>query len=233
MSGPLAKAALVQYASDQSPSPVATVFQYNPESLVHTWSQSAPRGRPGEESSNPLAVWGMPGESFDFTIYLNADDDIVSGIPQLQQAAQQSGVGARLAAIEMMLYPTAGTSSSSELTGTVTASTGRSGRTWRLPNATLPVVLFYWNANRVVPVRVTALSTTETLYDEGLKPRHAQAQLSLRVLTPEELVAANPAPGSAAGLAVVAYNSTLDTRRQWAAKSTSSPAGSMASQLPH
>ena len=107
MSGPLAKAALVEYSPTWPPAPVVTVFQYNPETMVHAWSQPEPAGRPGVESANPLAVNGMPGESFEFTIFLNADDDLVSGMPLIKQAAQRSGVGARLAALEMLLYPAA------------------------------------------------------------------------------------------------------------------------------
>jgi hypothetical protein len=236
MTGPLAKAALVKYQQTSPPTPVVTVFQYNPESLSHSWRQTPPAGKPGAESGNPLAVQGMPGESFDFTIYLDADDDIVSGVPQLRQAAEQSGVGARLAALEMLLYPAEDSSSSASSSGllfTTSGALGSSGGTWQLPNSAVPVVLFYWNANRVVPVRVTSLAITETLYDEDLKPRHAQARLSLRVLTPEELAALKPTPNSAADLAVTAYNQTLATRRRWAGANTSSPAGSITSQLPH
>jgi hypothetical protein len=235
MSGPLAKAALVKYQETSPPTPVVTVFQYNPETLAHRWSQTPPSGEAGREASNPLAVQGMPGESFDFTIFLDADDDIVSGVPQLQQAAEQSGVGARLAALEMLLYPAEGASStaSSGLLYTSTGEFDSSGSTWQLPNSAVPVVLFYWNANRVVPVRVTTLSVTETLYDEDLKARHAQAELSLRVLTPQELEAMKPTPNSAAAMAVTAYNQTLATRRRWAGANRSSPAGSITSQLPH
>jgi hypothetical protein len=143
-------------------------------------------------------VPGLPGESFDFTIYLNADDDVASGIPVLAQVAQRAGLSARLASLELMLYPVNGTGSATarggQLLGTVSSGLGAAKGTWKLPNSTLPVVLFYWNSNRVVPVRVTTLSVTETLYDEDLNPRQAQAQLGLRVLTPEELAAANPAP---------------------------------------
>lgn len=240
MSGPLAKAALVEFLPTTPPVPVVTVFQYNPENMVHTWSQPEPPGRRGVESGNPMAVPGPPGESFQFTIFLNADDDIVSGIPALELAAKRSGVGARLAALEMLLYPGGGTmaagataSAAKGLLGTVSSGLGLPASTWKLPNSTVPVVLFYWNSNRVVPVRVTTLSITETLYDEDLNPRHAQAQLSLRVLSPAELAAANPAPGTAADLAVVAYNSTLATRRLWAAANAASPAGSVVSRLPH
>ena len=234
MSGPLAKAALVEYKPASPQTPAVTVFQYNPESLVHTWTQPEPSGKPGTESTNPLAIAGMPGESFEFTIFLDADDDIVSTVPVIKEAAQQSGVAARLASLEMLLYPVdAAAAASGGLLGTVTAGLGSSGTTWRLPNSTVPVVLFYWNPNRIVPVRVTTLSITETLYDMDLNPRHAQAQLSLRVLTPAELAAATPDPGTAAALAVTAYNQTLLTRRRWADESTASPTGSITSKLPH
>lgn len=233
MSGPLAKGALVEYQPTSPPSPVITVFQYNPESMVHTWTQPEPPRKPGVEASNPLAVPGMPGETFQFTIFLDADDNIVSGIPRLQQAAQESGVGTRLAALEMLLYPVDSTQASGGLQGTVTAGSGSSGPTWELPNSTVPVVLFYWNSNRIVPVRVNTLTITETLYDADLNPTHAQAQLSLRVLTPTEMKAANPAAGTPARLAVVAYNQTLANRRTWAGKNTASPPVSITSKLPH
>ncbi|MGH3246736.1 MAG: hypothetical protein ACRDOI_11070 [Trebonia sp.] len=237
MSGPLAKGALVKYDPTWPPIPVVTVFQYNPETMTHAWTQPEPPGKAGVESGNPMAVPGLPGESFDFTIYLNADDDVVSGIPIRQQVARRSGLGARLAALELLMYPVNGTGAASsrtgQLLGTVSSGLGSSKSAWGLPNSTVPVVLFYWNANRIVPVRVTTLSITETLYDEDLNPRNAQAQLGLRVLTPEELAAANPAPGTATDLAVVAYNQTLATRRLLAAANTASLAGSIFSQLPH
>jgi hypothetical protein len=237
MSGPLAKAALVAYNPTWPPIPVVTIFQYNPESMTHGWTQREPPGKAGVESGNPMAVPGLPGESFDFTIYLNADDDVASGIPVLRQVAQRAGLGARLAALEMMLYPVDGTgataSRTGQLLGTVASGLGSSKSAWKLPNSTVPVVLFYWNRNRIVPVRVTTLSITETLYDEDLNPRNAQAQLGLRVLTPEELAAANPAPGTAADLAVVAYDQTLATRRLLAAANTAGLASSIISQLAH
>jgi hypothetical protein len=234
MSGPLAKGALVKYDPGWPPRPVVTVFQYNPETMTHGWTQPEPRGKAGVESGNPMSVPGQPGESFDFTIYMNADDDIVSGIPVLQQVAQRAGLGARLAALELLMYPVSGTGAASptgQLLGTVSSGLGSSATAWKLPNSTVPVVLFYWNSSRIVPVRVTTLSITETLYDEDLNPRNAQAQLGLRVLTPEELAAANPSPGTATGLAVVAYNQTLATRRLLAAANTASVASSIIYQL--
>jgi hypothetical protein len=250
MTGALVKGALVQYPpTTGTPAPVITVFQYNPESMVHTWTQAPPSGQPGVEAGNPMAVPGMPGETFQFTIFLDSDDDIVSGVPRLAQSALDSGVGSRLAALELLLYPTASAqaaggqpgatssgSNSTSMVGTVTAASGSSGgsqSTWSLPNSTVPVVLFVWGANRIVPVRVTGLTITETLYDTDLNPTHAQAQLTLRVLTPTELTAARPDAGTPADLATVAYNQTLATRRQWAASNTSNPPISITAMLPH
>lgn len=236
MSGPLAKGVLVKYDPAWPPIPVVTVFQYNPETMTHGWTQPAPPGKAGVESGNPLAVPGLPGESFDFTIYLNADDDIASGIPVLKQVAQRAGLGARLAALELLMYPVNGTGATArtgQLLGTVSSGLSSANSGWKLPNSTVPIILFYWNTNRIVPVRITTLSITETLYDEDLNPRHAQAQLGLRVLTPEELAAANPAPGTATDLAVVAYNQTLATRRLLAAANAAGLASSIISQLPH
>jgi len=238
MSGALTKGALVEYLPTFPPTPVVTVFQYNPESMVHTWTQAQPSGKPGVESSNPLAVPGLPGESFQFTIFLDADDDMVPPGTALAQAAQESGVGTRLAALEMLLYPVTsgqstarGAASPGGLIGT--ASAASAPPTWNLPNSTVPIVLFFWNPNRIVPVRVTTLTITETLYDTDLNPAHAQAQLSLRVLTPTELKAANPAPGTPANLAMVAYNQTFVTRREWAKNNTAGPHGSIALKPPH
>jgi hypothetical protein len=253
MGGALVKGALVQYLPTWPATPVVTVFQYNPENVVHTWTQPEPTGKPGVEASNPMAVPGMPGESFQFTIFLDSDEDALSGVPSLQQAAQVSGVGSRLAALEMLLYPVpngqapsgqagaggpASVQLQGRLLGTAAAAAGASGSasagpTWNLPNSTVPVVLFVWNANRIVPVRVTTLTITETLYDIDLNATHAQAQISLRVLTPTELAAANPAPGTPADLAIAAYNRTFKTRSQWAANITASAPISITSMLPH
>ena len=57
-----------------------------------------------------------------------------------------------------------------------------------MPAAQLPTVLFIWGPGRIVPVRVTALTITEKLYDSTLlNPTHVEAQIGLRVLTKEEL----------------------------------------------
>ena len=116
----LLKGALVSFTPTFLPIPVpdVTVFQYNPESLTHTWSQPAPSadgggscGRTGTTTGHPMAVPGYPGEQFDLTVMLDANDDIADGGPS-GALADVSGVYTRLAAMEMLLYPADAASSS-------------------------------------------------------------------------------------------------------------------------
>lgn len=97
----------------------------------------------------------------------------------------------------------------------------------------MPVTLFIWGAGRIVPVRVTALTITETLYDSALNPVHAQAQISLRVLTPAELVAASAGNDILGGLATVAYTYTLTLRQALAVANLANSAESIIGMIPH
>jgi hypothetical protein len=200
------------------PLPNVTVFQFNPESLTHTWSQPD-RGpetgaRRGVEASNPFAVAGMPGEEFSLTAIFDANQDIEDAVPVSAQLADVSGVYTRLAALEMLLYPTKG-DAQSKLLGQTSAALGLGGgakrKKRRVPGSTVPVVLFVWGPFRVVPVRVTGLTIVEKLYDSILNPTHAEVQIKLRVLTPAELKAARD-NDLLARLATVAYTYTLGVR---------------------
>jgi hypothetical protein len=51
----------------------------------------------------------------------------------------------------------------------------------------VPAVLFVWGPARILPVRITALTITETLFDALLRPTRATAELGFRVLTSKEL----------------------------------------------
>jgi hypothetical protein len=243
----LLKGALIEYMPTYlKPVPNVIVFQYNPETLTHAWSQpeAAP---PSENTTNwPMAVMGMPGESFSFKIAVDANDEIADGSANLSAGpslptplattsttgiAPVSSVYRRLAALEMLLYPTG--PAGSGLLGAVSAAAAptlsdgssnpttsnptTSNPTTSVPASTLPVVLFVWGPRRVVPVRVTDLTITEQLYNGTLSPTHAEAELSLRVLTPAELAAAGSDYDVLGNLATVAYNYTLGLRQALAA----------------
>ena len=97
MSGFVLKGALVEFMPTFLPVPLPNVivFQYNPETMTHTWTQPEPATTAGTETSNPLAVKGMPGEAFSFTIAMDANDEIADG----------SAPAAALAEVERDLQP--------------------------------------------------------------------------------------------------------------------------------
>jgi hypothetical protein len=173
------------------PIPNIIVFQYNPETMSHAWTQpDAPTAGPNATTMNPFAVKGDPGESFSFTLALDAADTIADGGASAR-LSEMSGVYSRLAALEMLLYP-ANSTASGGLLGTVTAGIssllGGSPDTKRaVPANVINTVLFVWGPGRIVPVRVTALTITEKLYDTILNPTRAEVQITLRALTKEEL----------------------------------------------
>jgi hypothetical protein len=244
MSGVVLKGALVKFTPTSLPTPVPDViiFQYNPETMTHTWTQPEPAppsatATGAAEGSNPLAVKGMPGETFSFTIAMDANDEIADGMPQTASLAQETGIYSRLAALEMLLYPAS--VGKSGLLGTVSSaiSSALSGKapsgTSTVPVSVMPVTLFIWGPGRIVPVRVTGLTITEKLYDPALHPTHAEAQLALRVLTPAELKSASTDNDVLGQLATIAYNYTLSLRQKLAIDNLMNAAESIIGMIPH
>jgi hypothetical protein len=239
MSGFVLKGALVEFMPTFLPTPLPNVivFQYNPETMTHMWTQPEAADSAGTEGANPFAVQGMPGESFAFTLAMDAGDDIADGAPATAKLASATGIYSRLAALEMLLYPT-GTGQSG-LTGAVSAAiasalSGSSPDPVRtVPQSVMPVTLFIWGAGRIVPVRVTELTITEQLYDAALNPTHAEAQITLRVLTPAELVAAQADDDVLGRLASVAYTYTLTLRQTLATANLANSAQSIIAMIPH
>jgi hypothetical protein len=243
----LLKGALVAFTPSFLPIPVpdVTVFQYNPDSLTHTWSQPPPTpsagtggsaGRTGTTTGNPMAVPGMPGEQFDISIHLDAHEDIADGGAS-GGLASVSGVYTRLAAMEMLLYPADAGSSSllGQATAAIAGALGGGGAppTATVPDSTVPITLFVWGPLRIVPVRLTGLTVTETLYDGILNPIHAEAKLQLKVLTPAELAATGVDASVMAKVATIAYEYTLSVRQAAALANLANAAQSIIGMLPH
>lgn len=224
------------------PLPNVIIFQYNPETMTHTWTPATRvTSQPGGGQPNPLAVQGLPGESFSFTLAMDANDMIADGSPVAFGLATATGIYSRLAALEMLLYPT-GAFAGGSLLGAVSApaSTGApapsiGGTTGAqvdrsVPLSTLPTVLFVWGPGRILPVRVTTLTITEKLYDAVLlNPTHAEAQIGLSVLTPDEVVAIQD---SLKEVAKVAYEYSQGLRQVLALANLANAAESIIGMLP-
>ncbi len=219
------------------PLPNVIIFQFNPETMTHTWSPAQALGV-SSTNSNPLAVKGTPGESFSFSLAMDANDMIADGSPVAEGIATVSGVYTRLAALEMLLHPESGSGAS--LLGSVSVSIGAGGISFggsasagvkrNVPAAQLPTVLFVWGPGRILPVKVTTLTITEKLYDPVLlNPTHAEAQIGLQVLTPEEL---NFVSGPLAEVAKVAYIYSQGLRQALAIANLANSAESIIGMLP-
>jgi hypothetical protein len=225
------------------PLPNVIIFQFNPETMTHTWTPATrdTTPPPGGGQPNPLAVKGLPGESFSFNLAMDANDMIAEGSPVAVGLATATGIYSRLAALEMLLYPT-GAFAGGSLLGTVSASISAGGVSGALggstsatpdrsvPQSTLPTVLFVWGPGRILPVKVTTLSITEKLYDALLlNPTHAEAQVGLTVLTPDEIVAIQD---SLKQVAKAAYEYSQGLRQALALANLANAAESIIGMLP-
>ena len=234
MAGQYLRGALIEF-TESFPIPVPNVilFQYNPETMTHTWTPAKTGGvsAPGESPSNPLAITGPPEESFSFNLAMDADDTIADGSPVTAGLATVSGVYPRIAALEMLLFPTAPPGGG--LIGSVSSALGLGGSAppaTSVPASQLPTVLFIWGPGRIAPVRVTALTITEKIYDGTLLiPTHAEAEISLKVLTPPELQYVDGPLGT---LANAAASYTAGVREALAIANLANSAESIIGMLP-
>jgi len=191
MSGFYLRGALIEFRPTfLIPLPNVIIFQFNPETMSHTWTPPKALSESGA-GGNPLTVKGDPGESFSLTLAMDAGDMIADGSVVAQGIATLSGVYTRLAALELLQFPVA--TGAKGMVGSVSAgaaaATGGAAAVSRpVPEAQVPTVLFVWGPGRILPVRVTDLKITEKLYDPFLNPTHAEAAITLKVITRDELV---------------------------------------------
>jgi hypothetical protein len=138
------------------------VFQYNPNMLTRTFSYPN-----HEEASTDFqkaqCTQGLPVELINLTLELDATDQLE--YPEEHPETVKSGLHPSLAVLESMMYP--------KLRG------GRQPK--------LPVILFVWGPNRIVPVFLTSMKVTEESFDQSLNPIRAKIDLCLRVLERSEL----------------------------------------------
>lgn len=167
----LLKGALVSFDLP-NPKPAVIVFQYNPDTLSRTLEAQT-----GGEGVDALRIKGAPVETIKLDIELDATD-------QLEQGAVATGLHPQLAALEVLIYP----KSTLVIANTALLNAG----TIEILPPQAPFTLFIWGPKRVLPVRLTEFSITEEAYDPQLNPIRAKVSLGLRVLSYNDLPAANP-----------------------------------------
>jgi hypothetical protein len=146
-------------------------FQFNPEQMTHGLARASTAGK---EDADPLTVNGDPEETFGFSLLMSARDMIADGRPATAALAAAGGLASRIAALEMLQVPFEKLDEKTKVTALQS-----------------PAVLFVWGPGRIVPVVLTTLTFTETLFDELLNPIQAQVEVALRVLTKIETESIN------------------------------------------
>lgn len=239
MPGQYFRGAFIEFTSAfLVPIPNIILFQYNPETLIHTWSPAAPAapaGPPGPGAANPLAVTGSPGEEFSFTLSLDSSDTIADGSPPAQALATLSGIYPTLAALELLLFPSTSTGGSALAQATSIGGSALGGApagvVRSVPVSVVPTVLFIWGPGRILPVRVTTLRVTEKLYDPTLLvPTHADVEIGLKVLTQNEINALDD--GLVKDLVQTAYDAMGVLRQGLALANIVNSADALAGMVP-
>lgn len=160
--------------------PVASivVFQFNPEKLTRTL---APQTAGGEGSIfETQRLKGAPEETIKMELLFDAADALAEG----DGITETLGLYPQLSALEMLIYP----KSALVITNTVLLATGAI----EIVPPAGPLTLFIWGPQRIVPVQIKELSIEEQTYDANLNPITAKAQLSLRVLSYNDLSLVHP-----------------------------------------
>lgn len=157
-----------------SPLSRLVLFQYNPDEVTRTVTPRAAQAA-GAPSSDAHRIWGAPTESISMTLEFDATDGLETG----EAMAAATGIAGRLAALEMLLYP-------STVTVIANAALLLAGTIEILPPEG-PLTVLVLGPNRVVPVRLTSLKIREQAFSTALMPIRASVEVGLDVLSYNDL----------------------------------------------
>ena len=163
----LFKGALIAYDAETQKTGERVYFQYNPEQLSRTLTPTYKQDEEGK-----LFI-GAPGEKIDLTVKLQAVDLMVAKTKKKELEAAGRGLYAQLATLELLVYPESSAISKYE-------QELRSGKKGTVPASAKPL-LFQWGPRRLLPVRLTSVSVTETLFNIALSPIVAEVKLGMEV----------------------------------------------------
>jgi hypothetical protein len=172
----LLKGAIV--AIDLATSQQTTIaFQYNPETVTRTLtpSQATEPEQPGKRAI-ALRYSGAPKESFSLEVRLDASDALESG----DATAKNLGVYPQLFALEVLVYP-----SSQQVVDHDRLL--KQGKMEVASGYDAPLTLLVWGPQRVLPVQLTSMTVTETIFDTQLNPIQATLKLDMHALTYSDL----------------------------------------------
>jgi hypothetical protein len=156
------------------------IFQYNPDSVTRSLRPRAAAEGGGASGADAHRIWGAPSETISMTVEVDAADQLETGDP----IAATTGIAPQLSVLEMLLYP----SSALVIANTALLLAG----TIEIIPPEGPMTVLIWGPGRAVPVRVESLSITEQAFDPLLFPTRASVELSVAVLSYNELSPTDP-----------------------------------------
>jgi hypothetical protein len=150
-------------------------LQYNPDSISRTLQVQGMSE--GADRSEALRLKGPPVETIKVEAEIDAADQLE--FPDQNSSVAQTGIFPQLAALELLIYPT----SQNLLSNYNLSQAG----TLEIAPMEMPLTLFVWSAQRILPVRITDFSITEEAFDPALNPIRAKVSLGMRVLSVTDL----------------------------------------------
>jgi hypothetical protein len=163
--------------------PQLVIFQYNPESMTRKFKpyvKPADKEADKRDSTDRAAPYD-PEEEMDVVIYLDASDDLDQG--QGHPQAVVIGVADRVAALEMLMYPSTDVGLLSSAVNAIAGALGATGGKEVPVNPEVPVVLLAWGPGRIVPVKITSFTVEEQAFNSALYPIRAKVTVGVKVLT--------------------------------------------------
>ena len=151
-------------------------LQYNSDTLSRTLQLQTTGGQAGDRIE-PVRFKGPAIETFKLEADIDATDQLE--FPDQNPVAGQFGIAPQLALLESLVQPTAAQLAAVDRE----ASSG----TLEIAPMLAPLSLFVWSKRRIVPVKVTDFGINEEAFDASLNPIRAKVNLSLRVLTTDDL----------------------------------------------
>lgn len=155
-------------------------FQYNPSSMQRNLK---PNMVGGEQQDRSMAVIfrSQPTQTISVSIELDASDALDKG----DSNAEQNGVYAQLAALELLASPS--TSDVQQMQSKLSSGI------LEVAPLEAPMIYFLWGPSRILPVRLTQYSVTEELFDGQLNPIRVTIATNMRVLNCFDVDSSNKA----------------------------------------
>jgi Contractile injection system tube protein len=146
------------------------IMQFNPDTVTRSLAPQATTGESGDRSE-AMRLIGPAVETWKFEADIDATDQFDTPSPD--------GIHPQLALLELLIHPP----TDRLRTNQTLASLG----TIEIAPVETPLTLWVWGGKRVLPVRLTELGITETMFDPNLNPVRATVSIGLRVLNVNDL----------------------------------------------